>query len=89
MSACQGSYTKFIKRDGHAKSPSIPCEVMISTPGPDWCQFTITDGPKSMRFSVPMAEFEKLVLKMDEVMGAEGSSGLSETPVTGTSDASD
>jgi len=71
VSDCHGFYTKFIKRDGQATGKQALCEVSISTPSPHWCQFTIIDGQKSMRLSVPMGEFEKLVLKMDEVMEAK------------------
>jgi len=69
MSDCTGFVTPAYTRDSIKGAKSKPCRVAISHPSTDWVQLTATYTGKTMRLSIPMEEFEKLVLKMDEVMG--------------------
>ncbi len=73
MSQCTGYFTNFVSRDGKSCGKSRQVSVGISHPSPDWCQFTIIDGKRSARLSIPMGQFFELVEKMDDLLQAQPS----------------
>lgn len=75
MPDCVGYVTHYYKRDGEAKAKSQACKVTIAHPSPSWVQLTATVDDKAVRLSIEMGEFEKLVLKMDELLQAEVEGG--------------